>query len=67
MMIGITAATTREQMVRAALESMAYQTRDLLEEMERKLRHQTEKIRKCKDAGFRGVMTSSRELWSMKV
>ena len=35
MMIGITAATTREQMVRAALESMAYQTRDLLEEMER--------------------------------
>ena len=35
MMIGITAATTKEQMARAALESMAYQTRDLLEEMER--------------------------------
>lgn len=35
MLIGITAATTKEQMARAALESMAYQTRDLLEEMER--------------------------------
>ncbi len=35
MMIGITAATTKEQMARAALESMAYQTRDLLEEMEK--------------------------------
>ena len=35
MIIGITAATTKEQITRAALESMAYQTRDLLEEMER--------------------------------
>lgn len=35
MMIGITAGTTKEQMARAALESMAYQTRDLLEDMER--------------------------------
>ncbi len=35
MMIGITAGTTKEQMARAALESMAYQTRDLLEEMEK--------------------------------
>lgn len=33
MIIGITAATTKEQMARAALESMAYQTRDLLEDM----------------------------------
>ena len=35
MIIGITAATSKEQITRAALESMAYQTRDLLEEMER--------------------------------
>lgn len=35
MLIGITAATTREEIVRASLESMAYQTRDLLEEMEK--------------------------------
>ena len=33
MIIGITAATSKEQITRAALESMAYQTRDLLEEM----------------------------------
>ena len=33
MLIGITADTTKEQMARAALESMAYQTRDLLEDM----------------------------------
>ncbi|MDD4691681.1 MAG: glycerol kinase GlpK [Eubacterium aggregans] len=33
MIIGVTAATTKEQMARAALESMAYQTRDLLEDM----------------------------------
>lgn len=35
MLIGITAATTKEQITRAAVESMAYQTRDLLEEMEK--------------------------------
>ncbi|MEG0377330.1 MAG: glycerol kinase GlpK [Eubacterium sp.] len=35
MLIGITAATSREQIVRASLESMAYQTKDLLVEMER--------------------------------
>ena len=35
MMIGITSGTTKEQIARASLESMAYQTRDLLEEMER--------------------------------
>ncbi len=34
MIIGITADTTQEQITRAALESMAYQTRDLLEDME---------------------------------
>jgi glycerol kinase len=33
MIIGVTAGTTKEQMARAALESMAYQTRDLLEDM----------------------------------
>lgn len=33
MIIGITAGTTKEQITRAALESMAYQTRDLLEDM----------------------------------
>lgn len=35
MMIGITAATSKEMMARATLESMAYQTRDLLEDMEK--------------------------------
>ncbi len=35
MLIGITAATTKEQISRAALESIAYQTKDLLTEMER--------------------------------
>lgn len=35
MLIGITAGTTKEQIARAALESMAFQTRDLLEEMEK--------------------------------
>lgn len=33
MIIGVTADTTQEQITRAALESMAYQTRDLLEDM----------------------------------
>ncbi len=34
MMIGITRGTTREQVVRATMESMAYQTRDVMHAME---------------------------------
>ena len=55
MMIGITAATTREQMVRAALESMAYQTRDLLEEMER---NSGIKLRRSENVKMRGSEAS---------
>ena len=55
MMIVITAATTREQMVRAALESMAYQTRDLLEEMER---NSGIKLRRSENVKMRGSEAS---------
>lgn len=37
MIVGLTRKTSRETIVRAALESLAYQTRDVIEEMEKEL------------------------------
>jgi glycerol kinase len=39
MIIGITRGTTPHHIARAALESMAFQTRDVVEEMKRVMRH----------------------------
>jgi glycerol kinase len=45
LIIGITRGTTREHIVRAALESMAYQTRDVLEAMVADSRQKLEFLR----------------------
>ncbi|NOZ25925.1 MAG: glycerol kinase GlpK [Nitrospirae bacterium] len=45
MIIGITRGTRREHLVRAALEAIAYQTRDVIEEMERTTGMALKKVR----------------------